>query len=30
MSPRVIQLPMSGGDRKYYVSELKRAASSDL
>lgn len=25
MSPRVIQLPMSGGDRKHYVRELKRA-----
>jgi hypothetical protein len=25
MSPRVIQLPLSGGDRKHYVRELKRA-----
>ena len=25
MSPRVIQLPMSGGDRKHYVRELKAA-----
>lgn len=25
MSPRVIQLPLSGGDRKHYVRELKQA-----
>lgn len=25
MSPRVIQLPLSGGDRKHYVRELKAA-----
>lgn len=25
MSPRVIQLPLSGGDRKYYVRELRAA-----
>lgn len=25
MSPRVIRLPMSGGDRKHYVRELKAA-----
>lgn len=25
MSPRVIQLPLSGGDRKYYVRQLKAA-----
>jgi len=25
MSPRVVQLLMSGGDRKHYVRELKRA-----
>jgi hypothetical protein len=24
MSPRVIQMPLSGGDRKHYVRELKR------
>jgi hypothetical protein len=25
MSPRVIQLPLSGGDRKHYVRELREA-----
>lgn len=25
MSPRIIQMPLSGGDRKYYARELKRA-----
>lgn len=28
MSPRVIQLPMSGGDRKHYVRELKRVQAA--
>ncbi|MES2671645.1 MAG: hypothetical protein V4673_14675 [Pseudomonadota bacterium] len=28
MSPRVIQLPVSGGDRKHYVRELRQARES--
>jgi hypothetical protein len=27
MSPRVIQMPLSGGDRKHYARELRRVES---
>lgn len=30
MSPRVIQMPMSGGDRKHYVRELKWAQAEHV